>query len=152
MPAGPLFALVSCPNYTAEVLSWVGFSIMTQVRCSWRRSLVCLCRAAAAAHELLWPASFLLSLGAPCLLACRSLAALALLSLPYSLARCLSVACRVACRLSPKLLLQIGFAYLFTLVGFAQMSEWALAKHRNYIKNDPEYKRLGRKAIVPFLL
>lgn len=31
-PGGPLFALVSCPNYTAEVLSWVGFSIMTQVR------------------------------------------------------------------------------------------------------------------------
>ena len=30
-PGGPLFALVSCPNYTAEVLSWVGFSIMTQV-------------------------------------------------------------------------------------------------------------------------
>lgn len=32
VPSGPLFALVSCPNYTAEVLSWVGFSIMTQVR------------------------------------------------------------------------------------------------------------------------
>lgn len=31
VPGGPLFALVSCPNYTAEVLSWVGFSIMTQV-------------------------------------------------------------------------------------------------------------------------
>ncbi len=30
-PGGPLFALVSCPNYTAEVASWVGFSIMTNV-------------------------------------------------------------------------------------------------------------------------
>lgn len=48
--------------------------------------------------------------------------------------------------------LQIGFAYLFTLVGFAQMSQWALGKHRNYIKNDPNGKAKGRKAIVPFLL
>lgn len=31
IPKGPLFALVSCPNYTFEVLGWVGFSIMTQL-------------------------------------------------------------------------------------------------------------------------
>jgi very-long-chain enoyl-CoA reductase len=71
-----LFALVSCPNYTAEVLSWVGFSIMTQV----------------------------------------------------------------------------AFSYAFTLVGFAQMAQWALDKHRGYLKSDKEYRKLGRKAMVPFLL
>jgi len=75
-PGGPLFALVSCPNYTAEVLGWVGFSIMTQ----------------------------------------------------------------------------IAGAYLFTLVGFAQMTQWALQKHVGYIRSDPTYKKLGRKAIVPFVI
>lgn len=75
-PGGPLFALVSCPNYTAEILSWVGFSIMTQV----------------------------------------------------------------------------GVAYAFTLVGFLQMSQWALQKHVGYLKSDDKYRKLGRKAIVPFLL
>ena len=32
IPKGFLFNYVACPNYTFEVLSWVGFSIMTQVR------------------------------------------------------------------------------------------------------------------------
>lgn len=32
IPTGFLFDYVACPNYTFEVLSWVGFSIMTQVR------------------------------------------------------------------------------------------------------------------------
>ena len=31
IPKGPLFALVSCPNYTFEVLGWIGFSILTQI-------------------------------------------------------------------------------------------------------------------------
>lgn len=31
IPRGFLFELVSCPNYTFEVLAWVGFSIMTQI-------------------------------------------------------------------------------------------------------------------------
>jgi len=31
IPRGGLFELVSCPNYTFEVLAWVGFTIMTQV-------------------------------------------------------------------------------------------------------------------------
>lgn len=75
-PSGPLFSLVSCPNYTAEVLSWVGFSIATQV----------------------------------------------------------------------------ALSYAFTIVGFAQMAQWALGKHIGYVKADESYKRLGRKAIVPFLL
>ncbi|KAF1775897.1 3-oxo-5-alpha-steroid 4-dehydrogenase, C-terminal [Phytophthora cactorum] len=35
IPKGPLFSLVSCPNYTFEVLGWVGFSIFTQVAASY---------------------------------------------------------------------------------------------------------------------
>lgn len=31
IPSGFLFNYVACPNYTFEVFSWVGFSIMTQV-------------------------------------------------------------------------------------------------------------------------
>ncbi|EFA81781.1 synaptic glycoprotein SC2-like protein [Heterostelium album PN500] len=30
IPKGGLFEFVSCPNYTMEILSWIGFSIMTQ--------------------------------------------------------------------------------------------------------------------------
>lgn len=77
IPTGFLFDFVACPNYTFEVLSWVGFSVMTQ----------------------------------------------------------------------------IPFAYLFTLVGFYQMQEWALKKHKEYKKTyDKEYIELKRKAIVPFIL
>lgn len=77
VPTGPLFALVSCPNYTFEVLGWVGYSVATQVVSS----------------------------------------------------------------------------YVFTLVGFLQMTEWALKKHRGYLRSDGDaYKKLRRKAIVPFVL
>lgn len=79
IPSGFLFELVSCPNYTFEVSSWIGFSIMTGLYWSW----------------------------------------------------------------------------LFTLAGFYQMAVWALKKHSLY-KKDPNtgetYKKLGRKAIVPFVL
>ena len=34
-PAGPLFALVACPNYTAEVAGWVGWSLATNIACGW---------------------------------------------------------------------------------------------------------------------
>lgn len=34
-PGGPLFALVTCPNYFHEVLSWVGFSLGTNILASW---------------------------------------------------------------------------------------------------------------------
>ncbi|CAI5725112.1 unnamed protein product [Hyaloperonospora brassicae] len=77
IPDGPLFALVSCPNYTFEVLGWVGFSLFTQVAAS----------------------------------------------------------------------------YVFTAVGFLQMADWALKKHVGYVKSyGDEYKKLRRKAIVPFVL
>ena len=77
IPTGFLFNFVACPNYTFEVFSWVGFSIMTQ----------------------------------------------------------------------------IPFAYIFTLVGLYQMSDWALKKHKEYKKTyDKEYTSLGRTAIIPFIL
>ncbi|EEY67325.1 3-oxo-5-alpha-steroid 4-dehydrogenase, putative [Phytophthora infestans T30-4] len=77
IPKGPLFALVSCPNYTFEVLGWVGFSIFTQVAAS----------------------------------------------------------------------------YVFTVVGFLQMADWALKKHRGYLMTyGDEYKKLRRKSIIPFFL
>ncbi|TMW61223.1 hypothetical protein Poli38472_013686 [Pythium oligandrum] len=77
IPKGPLFALVSCPNYTFEVLGWIGFSIFTQ----------------------------------------------------------------------------IFFGYVFTVIGFLQMTDWALKKHRIYIKSYGDaYKKLRRKAIVPFVI
>ncbi|XP_054158091.1 probable very-long-chain enoyl-CoA reductase art-1 [Oppia nitens] len=42
-------------------------------------------------------------------------------------------------------------AAMFTAAGFIQMAIWALAKHRNYKKEFPNYPR-NRKAIVPFIL
>jgi very-long-chain enoyl-CoA reductase len=76
IPKGFLFEYVACPNYTFEVLSWIAFSIATQ----------------------------------------------------------------------------LFFSYAFTVVGFLQMADWAMKKHRNYKKTfDKEYTKLKRKAIVPFL-
>jgi very-long-chain enoyl-CoA reductase len=77
VPTGPLFALVSCPNYTFEVLGWIGFSIFTQ----------------------------------------------------------------------------IFFNYVFTVIGLLQMTDWAIKKHRNYIKTyGDKYKKLRRKSIIPFVI
>lgn len=77
IPHGFLFEYVACPNYTFEVLSWVGFTIMTN----------------------------------------------------------------------------LVFSGLFTIVGFLQMTEWAIKKHKGYKKTyDKEYTQLRRKAIIPFVL
>lgn len=35
IPQGPLFSLVSCPNYFFEIMSWVSFSIGTNMLSSW---------------------------------------------------------------------------------------------------------------------
>ena len=40
IPSGFLFDFVACPNYTFEVLSWVGFSIMTQLPLAYLFTLV----------------------------------------------------------------------------------------------------------------
>lgn len=46
-----------------------------------------------------------------------------------------------------------GLALLFTLTGFLQMYVWAVKKHKGYLKTyGDEYKKLHRKAIIPFLL
>lgn len=42
-------------------------------------------------------------------------------------------------------------AFIFALAGFAQMSLWALGKHRNYKKEFKNYPK-NRKAILPFIL
>jgi very-long-chain enoyl-CoA reductase len=40
IPSGFLFDYVACPNYTFEILSWVGFSIMTQLPWAYAFTLV----------------------------------------------------------------------------------------------------------------
>jgi very-long-chain enoyl-CoA reductase len=42
--------------------------------------------------------------------------------------------------------------YIFTVIGFYQMTLWALKKHRNYLKTFPDRYPKNRKAIIPFLL
>jgi hypothetical protein len=32
------------------------------------------------------------------------------------------------------------------------MANWALQKHRGYLRADPSYRQLGRKALIPFVL
>jgi very-long-chain enoyl-CoA reductase len=46
----------------------------------------------------------------------------------------------------------IVFSWLFTIVGFLQMADWAMKKHKGYKKTyDKEYTSLKRKAIIPFI-
>lgn len=40
VPKGPLFSLVSCPNYTFEVLGWVAYSLGSNITMSWVFTLV----------------------------------------------------------------------------------------------------------------
>lgn len=42
-------------------------------------------------------------------------------------------------------------ALLFTFAGLAQMTIWALGKHKNYKNEFKDYPR-GRKAIIPFVI
>lgn len=41
-------------------------------------------------------------------------------------------------------------SYVFLLVSFGQMTQWALGKHRRYKKEFPDYPK-NRTAIIPFL-
>lgn len=48
---------------------------------------------------------------------------------------------------------KVAMSWIFTVCGFLQMLQWALQKHRGYIKNyGDEYKRLHRKSIIPFII
>lgn len=40
IPRGFMFDYVACPNYTFEVLAWVGFSVMTNIPASFLFTLV----------------------------------------------------------------------------------------------------------------
>lgn len=42
-------------------------------------------------------------------------------------------------------------SWLFTAAGLYQMADWALKKHRNYVKADPSIKQ-KKKAILPYIL
>lgn len=47
----------------------------------------------------------------------------------------------------------IVVSWVFTLVGFAQMLQWAIMKHKNYLETyGDEYKKLKRKAMVPLVI
>lgn len=74
VPKGLLFSLVSCPNYTFEVLGWVAFSAGSSILMSW----------------------------------------------------------------------------VFTVAGLLQMTDWALKKHKGYIKADAANKK--KKSIIPFII
>uniref|UniRef100_A0A146LUT8 Trans-2,3-enoyl-CoA reductase n=1 Tax=Lygus hesperus TaxID=30085 RepID=A0A146LUT8_LYGHE len=75
VPEGTLFSLVSCPNYFFEFMSWVFFSLGTNMLSSWG----------------------------------------------------------------------------FTAAGLYQMADWALKKHRGYVKSNPGIKN-KKKAIIPYIL
>jgi very-long-chain enoyl-CoA reductase len=42
--------------------------------------------------------------------------------------------------------------YVFTLFGFLIMRNWAIKKHKDYLKNFPDRYPKNRKAIIPFLI
>jgi very-long-chain enoyl-CoA reductase len=70
----------------------------------------------------------------------------------FSLVSCPNYSAEAAAWVAWTVLTHVAASAVFTLVGFATMSAWALQKHEAYKKADPSYARLGRKAIVPFLL
>jgi very-long-chain enoyl-CoA reductase len=49
------------------------------------------------------------------------------------------------------ILTSLSSSWIFTAVGFYQMAEWANGKHNGYLKTHEEYKKLGRKRIIPFI-
>jgi len=46
----------------------------------------------------------------------------------------------------------LPFFYLFTLFGFLIMRNWAIKKHKDYLKNFPDRYPKDRKAFIPFLI
>lgn len=68
----------------------------------------------------------------------------------FNFVSCPNYTYEVGAWLSFAVMTQAVPALLFTLLGFYQMSVWAIGKHRNYRKEFKDYPR--RKAILPFLL
>lgn len=70
----------------------------------------------------------------------------------FNYVACPNYTFEVASWIGFSIMTQIPFSYLFTLVGFVQMADWAQKKHKGYkVTYDKEYTKLKRKAIVPFL-
>ncbi|XP_078741128.1 very-long-chain enoyl-CoA reductase-like [Lampetra fluviatilis] len=70
----------------------------------------------------------------------------------FKLVSCPNYTYEVGAWLSFTIMTQTLAGALFTLVGFLQMSVWALGKHRSYKRDfSPQYPRV-RTAILPFLL
>lgn len=72
-------------------------------------------------------------------------------TLLFSLVSCPNYTYEVGIWIAFAIMTQTAVGVLFATVGFLQMAQWALGKHRNYKREFPEYPR-SRKAIVPFLL
>jgi very-long-chain enoyl-CoA reductase len=70
----------------------------------------------------------------------------------FELVACPNYTFEVSSWVGFSIMTQIPFSYLFTIVGFLQMADWAMKKHKGYKKSfDGEYTKLKRKAIVPFI-
>lgn len=67
----------------------------------------------------------------------------------FNLVSCPNYTYEVAAWVSFSIMTQTLPAFLFTLAGGFQMLIWAQGKHRNYIKEFPNYPR-SRKAMIPF--
>ena len=71
----------------------------------------------------------------------------------FSLVTSPNYTAEVAGWISWSLLSQISGAYVFTLFGLGQMTDWALKKYREYKKTDQgKVYTKGRKAIIPFII
>ncbi|KAF8820641.1 3-oxo-5-alpha-steroid 4-dehydrogenase [Cardiosporidium cionae] len=150
VPYGWGFDTLSCANYFWEILAWISFCL-----------LVC----SLTVFLSLFSLSFLLFIVSSSLLLLSSFSPSSLLLLffisPSSLllffispSSLLPLSPPPPPLSSPSHLLHYFFfsflAWLFTLVAFLQMAQWALKKHFLYMK-DPNYPK-GRKALIPSIL
>lgn len=127
-----LFNLVSCPNYTYEVISWVGFTVLTQTF---------FCK-----FDFRLDTPFNLSSRDFLYDVCKNIKQKktkhsGIIIYPYS--ESFHSVKHVTYHPFP--------AGLFALVGGGQMLQWALGKHRNYKKEFKDYPK-NRKAMIPFII
>lgn len=69
----------------------------------------------------------------------------------FNLVSCPNYTYEIAAWVAFSVMTQASPALLFTAAGGIQMILWALGKHRNYLKEFPDYPR-GRKSIIPFII